>query len=309
MRQSIRYAKERAGKETMPAVLAEWLPQRFLPLLSLVSGHWDELHLRVGRACSVTVGGENRSLDAAMTSEEMEALLMRLCEGSLYAHRESLLEGYIALKGGIRVGVCGQAMLADGGERLLGVRAVDTLCIRFPHPLRGLGEGIEAEIRRCFPLGTLIFAPPGEGKTSLLRSLAARFSSGEAPLRVAVVDTRRELDDGGFDDTLCLSVLSGYPKGLGIEIAARTMNAQLIVCDEIGADEAGAIVQVANCGVPVIASAHAATVDGLLHRPSMRALHEAAVFGQYVCIHRRGETRDFGYDVTRWEEVDDTRCS
>lgn len=309
MRQSIRYIREQANTEHIPSVLTEWLPQRILLALSRETGRWDELHLRVGRACTVTVSGENRYLNVTITAEEMEALLMRLCEGSLYAHRESLLEGYIALKGGIRVGVCGQAMLADGGGRLLGVRAVDTLCIRFPHPLRGLGDGIAAEIRRCFPLGTLVFAPPGEGKTCLLRSLAARFSGGDAPLRVALVDTRRELDDGGFDDTLCLSVLSGYPKGLGIEIATRTMNAQLIICDEIGADEASAVVQAANCGVPVIASAHAATVEGVIYRPNMRALHEAAVFGQYVRIHRRGDSRDFGYDVTRWEEVNGTRCS
>ena len=122
-------------------------------------------------------------------------------------------------------------------------------------------------------------------------------------LRVVLVDSRCELDDGGFGEDACLSVLSGYPKGLGIEIATRTLNAQLIVCDEIGAREVGALVEACNCGVPVIASAHADSMRALLARDGMRELHRRAVFGSYVRIRRGAAGADFGYDVTPWEEV------
>ena len=50
---------------------------------------------------------------------------------------------------------------------------------------------------------------------------------------------------------LCLDVLVGYPRALGIEIATRSLNSELIVCDEIGeGKEAEAIVSAQNCGVP-----------------------------------------------------------
>lgn len=296
--------KSEARRGGMPPVLREWLPPHMIAALESVVGVWEELHLRAGRFCSVTVSGENRMVPLSLSSDEMQQLLLRLCDGSMYAHRDSIAQGYIALGGGVRVGICGQAGVQDGGDRVLGVRAVDTLCIRFPRPLRSVGQGLARQLPHYFPRGALIYAPPGVGKTSLLRALAFRFSSGESPLRTAVIDSRCELDDGCFENACCMSVLSGYPKGLGIEIAARTMNAQIIFCDEIGnAGEAQGVLTAANCGVPVIASAHAATLKGLLSRPEFGRLHEAAVFGGYVGIRRQSGERDYLYDITPWEEV------
>lgn len=269
---------------------------------------WDEMHLRVGRYCSVTLSGETRRVPVTLTAAEMDALLHSLCEGSMYAHRADLAQGYVSVGDGIRVGVCGVAATDDGGTQLLGLRRVDTLCVRFSHPLRSLGRALIEDIRVTFPRGTLIYAPPGGGKTTLLRALATHLASGERPLRVALIDTRGELDDGCFDKELSLSVLSGYPKGQGIEIATRTQDAQLIVCDEIGANEAGALLSVANSGVPILASAHATSVEDVLHRPALRELCETAVFGLFVGIERRPRGGESYYHLTRWEEVGATVC-
>lgn len=298
-----RIAVEAGG---MPPVLRRWLPSHVCFALSRVGGEWEELHLRVGRACSVTVAGENRRVDITLSREDMDALVVRLCEGSLYAHRESINQGYIALGEGIRVGVCGRAFVErqEGGAELLGVRNVDALCFRFPRPLRSVGVALAARLKEKFPLGALIYAPPGVGKTTLLRALAQRLSCGEQALRVTVVDSRCELNDGAFSHEALLSFLSGYPKGQGIEIAARSMSAQVILCDEIGnEEEAQAVLAAANCGVPVVATAHAASVRQLLSRPGFDTLHRAAVFGLYVGISRRAGEREYRYDMTAWEEA------
>ena len=290
----------------MPSVLNQWLPPHLCLALSRVSGEWEELHLRVGRDCSVSVGGENRRVGVSLSREDMDALVVRLCGGSLYAHRESINRGYLALSGGIRVGICGHAFCErqEGGVELLGVRNVDALCFRFPRPMRSVGKALAGRLRAYFPRGTLIYAPPGVGKTTLLRSLAQQFSCGEYALRTALVDSRCELEDGGYPQEALLSILSGYPKGQGIEIAARSMSAQVIMCDEIGnEEEARAVLAAANCGVPVIASAHAASVGQLLSRPGFETLHRAAVFGLYVGISRRGGEREYRYDITAWEEI------
>lgn len=298
-----RIAVEEGG---MPPILRRWLPSHVCFALSRVGGEWEELHLRVGRACSVTVAGENRRVDIALSREDMDALVVRLCEGSLYAHRESINRGYIAPGEGIRVGISGRAFVErqEGGAELLGVRNVDALCFRFPRSLRTVGIALSTRLRDNFPLGALIYAPPGVGKTTLLRALAQRLSSGEQGMRVAVVDSRCELNDGAFPKDALLSFLSGYPRGQGIEIAARSMSAQVILCDEIGNDEeAKAVLSAANCGVPVIATAHAASVKQLLSRPGFDMLHRAAVFGLYVGISRRATEREYCYDITAWGDA------
>jgi stage III sporulation protein AA len=129
------------------------------------------------------------------------------------------------------------------------------------------------------------------------------MASGFSPWRVAVIDTRGELSFSLSGEGLCLDVLSGYPRGIGIEIATRTMNAQLIVCDEIGdTREAEAIMAAQNCGVPFLATAHADSIRELLKRTGIAKLHEARVFGCYVGIKRRGS--DFNYTFTEWEDAD-----
>ena len=293
-------------KSGMPSIVRNWLSPSACAVLSQVMGEWEELHLRVGRACSVTVAGENRRVELSFGRSEMDALILQLCDGSLYAHRDSINRGYLTLAGGIRVGLCGQAYTerAEGKEEILGVRDIDALCIRFPHPLRRVGFALDEHIRAAFPCGTLIYSPPGVGKTTLLRALSHRFSCGHDALRVVMADSRGELDDGGFSSDAMISVLSGYPKGMDVEIATRALNPQLIVCDEIGNEkEARSLVEAANCGVPVIATTHGECLARLLRRPGFDLLHRHGVFGLYVGLSRERGAKEYRYVLTPWEKA------
>ena len=207
------------------------------------------------------------------------------------------------MPGGIRVGIAGRAVCEDG--RVIGIYDIGGLCIRLPHRHGDMGGPICHLLRRMAseggaPRGVLIYAPPGEGKTTLLRAVAARMAGADEypPLRTVVVDTRGELSFDVDDPRLCLDVLRGYPRARGVEIATRTMSAELIVCDEIGdVEEAMALISTHHGGVPIVASAHGGTVDELLRRTGIRLLHESRLFGAYVGIKRNGKG-DFIYRVT-----------
>lgn len=286
-------------KDMLPQALVEEIeravPQGLLP---------EEVRLRRGRCASVTVRGENLRLATVLTGAQMEELLMRMCAGSLYAHSETLSEGYLVLPSGVRVGVCGRAAVVSG--RITGIDGISAFSIRLPHKAPPVGQ----EICRIFARysntrGVLIFSPPGVGKTTLLRGVAAELAGGDHPLRVAVVDTRGELCALEGDQALLLDVLSGYPRGRGIGIATRTMAAQVIICDEIGdLAEAQEIVAAHTGGVPLIATAHARNARELLSRPGMRLLHEARCFGAYVGVARAGGSFAYSFDVTDWEGAD-----
>jgi stage III sporulation protein AA len=235
-------------------------------------------------------------LDTVLSRTELEETLGGMCGGSLYAYSDTINKGYLSLPDGVRVGVGGRASCR--GREVIGVCEISALVIRIPHKTRTVGAQV-CRLLREFKRekGVLVYSPPGVGKTTLLRGVAKILSSGNEPLRTVVIDTRGELSFAADSENMCLDILSGYPKALGIEIATRSLSAEVMICDEIGdLEEAMALVSSHNCGVPLIASAHAGNIDELLRRTSIRLLHEAEIFGAYVGI-TRADGGEFNYDV------------
>ena len=296
-----KYTGEKRGALT--SALANILPYKLYgEIVGRLSGmgRIEEIRCRKDRPTFVTCGGQNIRLSYICGAEDMEQMILRICGGSLYAHKETLLEGYVTLSGGIRVGVCGRASSENG--RMLGIYDVSGLNFRLPAALHGIGAPVCRLLRQGG--GVLVYSAPGEGKTTLLRAVAEGMSTGAEPWRVCVVDTRGELSmaDGGIGETA--DVLLYYPKDKGIEIATRTMNPQLIVCDEIGgAAEAEAIISAENCGVPLLAAAHAPSISALLRRTGLRRLHEASVFSHYVGISRNMKSGELDHRITAWEDA------
>ncbi len=290
----------------IPFVIRQAIPLRLRDEILSVSGtleRVEEIRIHARRRVSLTSLGRNNPTGAVFTRNEMDEMLNRLCEGSVYAYRDTIAEGYITLRDGIRVGICGRAVTRSG--KVSGVYDIDSLIIRIPHPSPPLGREIVELIESMhYTKGVLLYAPPGVGKTTLLRSLAILLSTGERARRVSVVDTRGELAYSLDNPSLCLDLLSGYPKEIGISLASRTLGSEVIICDEISTySEAEAIRSAHNCGVPLIATTHAASVGEMLGKSGIGILHKSGCFGAYVGIKRQGNF-GFVYDVCKREDAD-----
>lgn len=280
----------------MPSVVVQYIDKNFSVR------DIEEIRLRTNKYSTCVIKGKNLCVPISLEKHEITEILKNLCGGSLYAFSDTINKGYISLPGGVRVGVVGKAT-TQGGE-IIGVYDISSLCIRIPHKTFSVGREICALLSRLeYRKGVLIYSSPGVGKTTVLRGVCKLLSTGENTKRVVVIDSRGELAFDMNERDMCIDILSGYPKGRGIEIATRVMNPQLIVCDEIGdTEEACELVSANNCGIPFLATAHAGSIDELLSRTGIRLLHEAGVFGAYVKISRAGNMK-FSYDVVMRGDV------
>ena len=276
--------KKASASERVIELLPSAIRNEILRLVSGRRGGFSqvrEIRIRRDAACSLIIGRENVRLYNIINKEELDLLISRLIGGALYAHRDSIASGYISLEGGVRVGVCGYAAYED--NRLVGVSDMRSLVFRIPTGSCEFGDQLYSVFREGIGQGMLIYSPPGVGKTTALRSLAQSVGGGRDALRVCVVDERCEFSEEDYRGCQ-VDILKGYKRREGIEIATRTLSAELIMIDELGAEDCRSIIEVVRGGIPLIATAHASSLDEVMIKPSLRGLTELSVFSVFVGI-------------------------
>ena len=206
-----------------------------------------------GRFCYLGESGitENPAHALVPTGQEIEETLFAASNYSVYAVENQLRRGFVTGREGERIGIAGTFVYDEKG--VLSVHSVTSLCIRIPHAI----VGCSAEIyRRCFDGGVcslLILAPPGEGKTTILRDLT-RLVSEQTRLNILVSDERGELSAGDIGATC--DVVRFADKLTVFTAGIRAMRPDLIVTDELLPEDYRAVRRAKESGIIVFASAH-----------------------------------------------------
>jgi stage III sporulation protein AA len=287
------------------------LPQRLRQeALSLPAGdraRAEELRLRAGWPMTAVLPEGERPLGGPpVEGRELEQLVEIASRASLHTVLDQVRRGYLTFEGGHRIGLCGTAALREGEIHAL--RAISSANLRIARQVKGAAAPV---LDGLCPGGrladTLILAPPGLGKTTLLRDVIRSVSEGEGctPLRVSLADERGEvaamysgrpqLEVGRRTD-----VAEGCPKAQGLMLLLRAMNPQVLAVDEITAPEdVGALIAAAGCGVTLLATAHGEGRAGLERRPLYRPLLDEGLFRFLVRIRREGERRIYTIEELR----------
>ena len=276
------YTKEKRAAEYTLSLLPRDISREISEHLASRRGsRISEIRLRAGGRASVRLGREQLSLRVSISANELYDLLCKICDGAVYAHRDTISRGYISMPCGVRVGVVGTARY--DAAALVGVEKISSLVFRIPSGECSFADGLCEVFHREVKHGMLIYSPPGVGKTTALRSLASRLGGGKTALRVCVVDERAEFSASDYTDCE-VDILTGYKKSAGLEIAVRTMSPDLVMIDEIGAGEAESVAAVLLSGVPIVATAHAGNKDELFAKSGLRSIIEMGAFDCFVGI-------------------------
>lgn len=286
--------------DSLPDVISLF-PQNFVAALKRLPGdvQKDIEELRVNRGLPLavkTAAGERMvSPNRLVSPEDIDHIVLSATEGSYHSAAETIKRGYITVKGGSRIGLCGEGAMRDG--QVEGLRNISSLCIRIPKPAIGCADELLPALCPGTFQNTLIISPPGMGKTTLLRELIRRLSWDG--FRIAVADERGEIASmhrgvPQFDLGPHVDVITNVTKCQAAVMLIRTMSPDILAMDEItAAADLPAILEASGCGVGLLATVHGSDADSLRQKKLFHDLFSYDIFQKAVCIHKQKGQRKY----------------
>lgn len=208
----------------------------------------EEIRIRMNQCLIIKFNKEEKVISYKVSQKEILQILQRLCDNSIYSYQNQIVNGYITIKGGHRVGITGDVVLEKG--KVINIKYISSLNFRIAHKIIDCSNSLlryVLNIEKNEIYNTLIVSSPGAGKTTILKDLVRKISNGIpeiffSGLDVSVIDERGEIaamyqGEPQNDIGIRTDVIENITKPLGIKMLVRSMAPKVIVADEIGSKE------------------------------------------------------------------------
>lgn len=270
----------------------------------------EEIRLRVNKPLMLTINNQESYLNKSgyptkivsnaliVTETDIKTCFRLATEYSTYALEEEIKNGFITIKGGHRVGICGKSVIQSGEIKT--IKNISSINVRMAKEVLGCSsKALDAIIVDEDTVhNTLIISPPQCGKTTLLRDIVRVLSNGSLKhgfkgCKISVVDERSEIGacyNGVPQNDLGLrtDVLDGCPKALGMMTMIRSMSPSIVVTDEIGRDEDKyALKEAISAGVTILTTVHGYSVADIMRRGVISELIRDGVFSKFIILSNK----------------------
>ncbi|MHC6179441.1 stage III sporulation protein AA [Clostridium sp. JNZ X4-2] len=274
------------------------------------SPHLQEIRIRSDRSLILQLGTKEVVCEYVPRLEDLKIIIQRMSNYSIYAFEEEIKQGYITIKGGHRVGICGRCIIEKGEVKT--IKDIASINIRICREIMKCSDSIMKFLLKGDEIiNTIIISPPKGGKTTLVRDIVRNISEGIQSIgltgkKVCVIDERSEIG-ASFNGVPQMNVgvrtdvLDGCPKSQGIIMAIRSMSPDVIVCDEIGTyKDMESILTALNSGISLIVTIHGYGIEDLYGRPVFKSIVENKIFKRAIVLSsRKGSgTVEYVYDFT-----------
>ena len=253
-----------------------------------------EIRIRSKNKIIVICSKNEFVLDLIASPKIILDILLNVSKMSIYAIQTDLNNGFVVIRGGHRIGVCGEVVYENG--RIKNIKNICSLNIRVARQIFGCADSVMPQIiiNGIFQ-NTLIVSPPGCGKTTLLRDIIRQISNGIKTLgingkNVSLIDERGEIAscyDGAptLDIGIRTDVMSNIDKSTGMSMVIRSMAPDIIATDEIGsAKDILAIKAAILSGVKVIFTMHGDSLKSVLENTNVKELIDMNVFSKIILL-------------------------
>ena len=251
-----------------------------------IANELQEIRIRVDKPIILKLREKDLILQYNILQTEILQIVERLCENSIYAYKNQICEGFITIKGGHRVGLTGSCVIENG--KITNIKYISSLNIRIAREVKNCSTRILREIREIENktiYNSIIVAPPGRGKTTILRDIIRRLSDGIEEINFrgktcGVVDERGEIaamykGAPQNDVGIRTDIIENVSKNKGVHMLIRTMAPEIIACDEIGSKEdVEAIHYALYSGVKGIFTMHGKNVEDIKNNKQIYELIE-----------------------------------
>ena len=253
-----------------------------------------EIRIRSKNKIIVICGKNEFVLDLVASPKIILDILLNVSKMSIYAIQTDLNNGFVVIRGGHRIGVCGEVVYENG--KIKNIKNICSLNIRVAHQIFGCADTVMPQIivNGIFQ-NTLIVSPPGCGKTTLLRDIIRLLSNGIKTLgfsgkNVSLIDERGEIAScyegvPTLDIGIRTDVMSNIDKSTGMSMVIRSMAPDIIATDEIGSsDDVLAIKAAILSGVKVIFTMHGDSLKSILENPNIKELLDMNIFSKIILL-------------------------